>query len=133
MKYLLDTNICIYLLRHHPPGVAARFAQCRQGDVGISAITYAELVYGVICCPQASQLQNQQALARLCDRIPVVGFDADAGQAYATVRLASADKRSDALDKLIAAHAIALDITLVTNNLKDFKRYPGLKLENWLD
>lgn len=128
---MLDTNICIYLMKNQPPDVAARFAACYVGEVVMSAVTCAELEYGVVCSgPRAEQ--NRAALASLIERIPVAPFDAGAGRAYGPVRLATRERQRDALDKLIAAHAIALDVTLVTNNIRDFQGYPGLRLENWV-
>lgn len=128
---MLDTNICIHLMKHDPPEVAARFAACYVGDVVISAVTYAELDYGVACSGER-EAQNRAALDALIGDIPVVPFDASAGRAYGAVRLATRERRRDALDKLIAAHAIALGVTLVTNNVRDFESYPGLRLENWV-
>lgn len=133
MKYMLDTNICIYLMKHQPPSVAERFAECRQGEVVISSITLAELEYGVYVSREATRSQNRQALDALVELIPVVGFDAAAAAAYAEVRAASRDRHRDALDKLIASHAIGLNLTLVTNNLEDFRSYPNLALENWVN
>jgi tRNA(fMet)-specific endonuclease VapC len=130
MRYMLDTNMCIYLMKNQPEQVARRFAQCRVGDVVMSAITYAELEYGVSVC--AHPRRERTHLDALIEDIPVAAFDAAAGVAYGPVRLAGRESRKDALDKLIAAHAIALNVTLVTNNVKDFARYPGLVLENWL-
>jgi tRNA(fMet)-specific endonuclease VapC len=133
MKYMLDTNICIYLMKHQPPAVARRFAECRQGDVVISAITLAELEYGVRASGEANRQQNRQALDALVELIPSVAFDAPAAAMYAEVRAAIPDRRRDALDKLIASHARSLGLTLVTNNLDDFRAYPGVVLENWVD
>ncbi len=133
MKYMLDTNICIYLMKHQPPAVARRFAECRQGDVVISAITLAELEYGVCVSGEANRHQNRQALDALVELIPSVAFDASAAAMYAEVRSAVPDRRRDALDKLIASHARSLGLTLVTNNLDDFRAYPGVVLENWVD
>jgi tRNA(fMet)-specific endonuclease VapC len=129
-RYMLDTNMCIYLIRHQPDIVAQRFAQCHVGDVVMSAITFAELEYGVAVAvyPQ----QERSHLDNLIEDIPVAPFDAAAGRAYASVRLATRDSRKDALDKLIAAHAQSLNVTLITNNTKDFARYPGVIIENWL-
>ena len=130
-KLMLDTNMCIYLMKHHPPEVAARFGQCYAGEVVISSITLAELEYGV-ACSGSQQLRNRNALSALLDDLAVVPFDGPAARAYGPVRLATRERRRDALDKLIAAHAIALDVTLVTNNTADFADYPGLRLENWV-
>jgi tRNA(fMet)-specific endonuclease VapC len=131
-KYMLDTNICIYLMKHQPPEVAERFAQCFAGDVVISAITLAELEYGVTCSG-ASQAQNQAALASLKEDLRVAAFEGAAARAYGPVRRATRERKHDALDKLIAAHAIALNVVLVTNNEADFAVYPGLRIENWVN
>lgn len=129
-RYMLDTNMCIYLMKHQPPEVARRFAECYVGDVVMSAITYAELEYGVTV--SSAQKRDRSSLAALVDDIPVMGFDAAAGAAYGPIRLATRDSKRDHLDKLIAAHAVSLGVTLVTNNERDFARYPDLVTENWL-
>ena len=131
-KYMLDTNICIYLMKHHPPEVAERFAQCFVGDVVISAITLAELEHGVACSGDM-QKQNRRALDGFVQEIPVAAFEGAAAKAYGPARYATRERKRDALDKLIAAHAIALDVTLVTNNEADFVHYPGLRVENWVN
>lgn len=130
MRYMLDTNICIYLMRHHPPEVAERFAALEYGDVMMSSITLAELRYGVECHPESRAAAETALLALLAD-IPVLAFDGDAATSYGIVRAAVRDRKRDALDRLIAAHAISLSVTLVTNNEADFKGYPGLVIENW--
>jgi tRNA(fMet)-specific endonuclease VapC len=128
--YMLDTNMCIYLMKNQPPEVAARFAQCRVGDVVMSAITFAELEYGVAA---SADPQRQTAnLLALAQDIEVLGFDRSAALAYGPIRLATRDSKKDHLDKLIAAHAVSLGAVLVTNNAKDFAKYPGVQLENWL-
>ena len=131
MRYMLDTNICIYLMKHHPPQVAKRFAECFFGEVVISAITLAELEYGVVCSGEA-QSRNREALDGLLEDIPAAPFEQSAARAYGPVRFGNRDRQRDALDKLIAAHALALDLILVTNNQADFAIYPSLRLENWL-
>ena len=128
--YMLDTNMCIYLMKNQPKEVARRFAQCYVGDVVMSSITYAELEFGVAV--SASPEQERINLASLVEDILVVPFDSAAGVAYGPIRQATRDTRKGALDKLIAAHAVALNAVVVTNNEKDFARYPGVKLENWL-
>lgn len=130
-RYLLDTNICIYLMKHHPPEVARRFAECYVGEVAISAITLAELEYGVVASGE-KQAHNRAALAALLEDVPALPFDAPAASAYGAVRHATAQRRRDTLDKLIAAQAIALDVILVTNNEADFAAYPGIRIENWV-
>ncbi len=130
-RYMLDTNICIYLIKHQPPEVAARFAECFVGDVVMSAITFAELQYGVACSGEQRE-RNAAALDALIEDIPVAPFDAAAAGVYGEVRYAIRERKRDALDKLIAAYAIALGATLVTNNERDFVDYSGLRVENWV-
>lgn len=129
-RYMLDTNMCIYLIKNQPEEFAQRFAQCYVGDVVMSAITYAELEYGVAAA--ANPNRERVNLASLVEDIPVVPFDDAAAAAYGPIRLATRDSKRDQLDKLIAAHAVALGVTLVTNNLRDFAKYPGVVAENWL-
>ncbi len=130
-KFMLHTNMCIYLMKHHPPEIAARFAQCYTGEVVISSITHAELEYGVACSGE-QQPRNRAALSSLLEDLAVAPFDGASALAYGPVRLATRERKRDALDKLIAAHAIALGVPLVTNNVTDFAEYPGLRLENWV-
>lgn len=129
-NFMLDTNMCIYLIKRQPIEVARRFAELQIGDVVMSAITYAELSYGV----QASNdpVREKSNLEKLIEAIPVSPFDHAASEAYGPVREATKDSKRDQLDKLIAAHAISLGATLVTNNMRDFAKYPGLQCENWL-
>lgn len=130
-RYMLDTNMCIYLMKNQPEQVAKHFDKCYVGDVVMSAITFAELEYGI----KASENPERESrnLKALVDDIPVVPFDTAAGSAYGTLRYATREIKKDHLDKLVAAHAISLKVVLVTNNEKDFKRYPGMKLENWIN
>jgi tRNA(fMet)-specific endonuclease VapC len=130
-RYMLDTNMCIYLMKNQPEEVAQRFAQCFVGDVVMSAITYAELEYGVAVC--ANRARERRNLGALIEDIPVLPFDVAAASAYGPIREATRERKKDHLDKLIAAHAVAANVTLVTNNERDFAAYPGLKVENWLN
>ena len=130
-RYMLDTNICVYLMNHQPPEVAERFAKCYVGDVVISAITQAELEYGVACSGE-QQSRNRKALDTFLQEVLAVPFDGAAAAVYGPTRLATRQKQRDALDKLIASHALAMGVTLVTNNLSDFLAYEALKLENWV-
>jgi tRNA(fMet)-specific endonuclease VapC len=130
-RYMLDTNMCIYLMKQHPPEVAARFAECYVGEVVISAVTLAELEYGVACSGER-EAQNREALDLLLEDIVPASFDQAAAGAYGPIRLATRDRKRDALDKLIAAHAVALEVVLVTNNQADLVDYPGLRVENWV-
>lgn len=129
-RYMLDTNMCIYLMKNQPRQVAERFAACLVGDVVMSAITYAELEYGVTV--SAHPARERQHLAALIEDIPVAPFDSAAASAYGPIREATRERRKDHLDKLIAAHALALDVVLVTNNERDFAVYPGVRIENWI-
>ncbi len=128
---MLDTNMCIYLMKNQPEEVARRFAQCYVGDVVMSAITFAELEYGVAM--SADPERERINLASLAEDIQVVSFDAAASVAYGPIRMATRESKKDHLDKLIAAHAASLNITIVTNNEKDFAKYPGVVIENWLN
>ena len=130
-RYLLDTNMCIYLMKHQPEQVARRFEQCYVGDVVMSAITYAELQFGVAL--SARPERERANLASLVELIEVAPFGAEAAAAYGPIRQASRERNKGALDKLIAAHAVALGVPVVTNNIKDFESYPGVTVENWLD
>jgi tRNA(fMet)-specific endonuclease VapC len=130
-KYMLDTNICIYLMKHQPAEVRERFDQCFVGDVVISAITLAELEFGITSSGTA-ELANRAHLESFIEDVPVVPFETLAARAYGPTRFASRERSRDALDKLIAAHALSLAVTLVTNNESDFVGYPGLKVENWV-
>ena len=131
-KFMLDTNICIYLMKHQPPQVRARFAECFVGDVVISAITLAELEFGIACSGE-SQARNQAALDGLLEDLLVAPFEARAARAYGPLRAANRERNKDALDKLIASHALSLGITLVTNNEADFRGFSGLVVENWIN
>lgn len=100
----------------------------------ISAITLAELEYGVHCSHNdTSQSQNRRALDALLKVIPAVPFTQSSAQDYATIRAAAPERKRDALDKLIASHAKSLNLTLVTNNKSDFQVYPDVVLENWVE
>lgn len=128
---MLDTNICIYLMKHQPEQVRARFAECFVGDVVISAITLAELEFGV-ACSGTSRARNQAALDGLLEDILVAPFEARAARACGPLRAANRERNKDALDKLIASHALSLGVTLVTNNEADFRGFDGLAIENWV-
>ena len=130
---MLDTNICIYLIKHQPPEVRQCFELCYVGDIVISAITLAELEYGIACSPPETQAINQLALEGLLEDLVVAPFDKLAARAYGPVRLANKVRQRDALDKLLASHAIAMNVTLVTNNEADFAHYQNLKIENWVN
>ena len=130
--FLLDTNICIYIIRKKPPTVLQRFESLPLGAVAMSLVTYGELEYGAL-----KSQNKQQALAVLQELqhyIPVLGMEAEVAAEYAAIRqlLESKGTPIGNNDLWIAAHARALDLTLVSNNLREFERVPRLKLENWV-
>jgi tRNA(fMet)-specific endonuclease VapC len=130
MKYLLDTNICIYIINERPQHVLRRFLTEKIGDIGISSISAAELAYGIA---KSGSEKNQQALAKFLSPLEISSFGEDAFWQYGTLRalLESLGTPIGSLDTLIAAHALALGATLVTNNTREFERVPNLHLENW--
>ncbi len=133
MKYFLDTNICIYLLREHPIAILNRFLQFDLSDVGISSIVVAELQYGV--SKSRYRERNQRNLDLFLQPLTIRSFDRVAAQHYGEIRAELEGKGAmiGREDALIAAHARALAITLVTNNEREFSRVSGLMVENWLD
>ena len=131
LRYLLDTSICIYIANRRPSGVQARFAQLAPGDVGMSLVTYGELRYGAE--KSARREESLTTLEHLTTLIPVLLPDAETGARYGAVRTAleAAGTIIGNNDLWIAAHAAALDVTLVSNNTREFEQVAGLKLENW--
>lgn len=132
IRYLLDTNICIYAINARPPAVLARFRQEVIGSIGLSSISAAELAFGVA---KSGSARNREALAMFLSPLDVLPFDATAIWHYAELR-ADLERRGQpigALDTLIAAHALATNAILVTNNLREFTRVPGLRLQNWVE
>ena len=132
MRYLLDTNICIHLIRYKPPPLLQTLTALPVGDVGVSAITVAELQAGVRKSREPER--NAEALAMFLLPLVVADFDCAAAEAYGRVRahLESAGTQIGPLDTLIAGHAVSLDATVVTDNVGEFSRIPGLRIENWL-
>jgi len=131
MRYMLDTNICIHLIQRQPPEVMARFAQLMRGDVVMSMVTLAELRHGVERNPELKAAADV-ALSQLLTFIPAIPFDIESAINYGILAAAVNDRKRDALDRLIAAHALSLGVILVTNNEADFKDYSGLIVENWV-
>jgi tRNA(fMet)-specific endonuclease VapC len=130
MRYLLDTNICIYVINARPPAVLERFLAHEADGVGISAITASELYWGV---HKSGSARNLAALEKFLSPLTVLDYGLSAAQRYGELR-AHLDRQGapiGPLDQQIAAHALALDVTLVTNNLREFERVPALRLENW--
>jgi len=132
-KFMLDTNICIYLMKNQLPVAEDRFNDFFIGEVVISAITLAELEFGISVKGKAYEKRNRLALSSLLEEILVAPFDHIAARTYGPIRAVYKDRTRDVLDKLIAAHAVSLGVTLVTNNVNDFINYPALKVENWVD
>lgn len=132
MRYLLDTNICVHLTQGHPAKLLHRFQEFDYGDLAISVITLAELRHGVERNP-AIKHEAERALDVLLTFLPVLPLDNAVAVQYGIFAAAVRDRRRDALDRLIAAHAACLGLTLVTNNAADFKDYPGLNVENWVE
>lgn len=133
MRYMLDTNICIYAIKQKPKQVFTNLQQHNPSEICISSVTYAELVYGV----EKSQAieKNRLALALLLSNIEIMNFDTFAAESYGKVRadLEKAGTPIGPLDTMIAAHAKALGYTLVTNNTREFERVKDLKVENWAE
>jgi len=131
MIYLLDTNICIYIIKRKPAIVLEKFSQLPLGSVAISTITLAELEYGVQ--KSTNPEKNIEALTQFLVPLDILAFDYEATITYGKIR-ADLEKKGSLigpLDTLIAAHALSLNMTLVTNNEKEFNRIAGLKIENW--
>jgi tRNA(fMet)-specific endonuclease VapC len=131
-KFLLDTNICIYIIKKHPEAVLNRFRQHSPKDVAISIITLFELEYGIEKSRHAKR--SRQALSKFLSPLTLVGLDRDAVSEAASIR-ARLEKKGMPIgpyDLLIAGIARSRDMTLVTNNTKEFERIGTLKLENWI-
>ena len=133
MRYMLDTNICIYAIKHKPEKVLEEMGRHDPSDVCISAVTYAELIHGVE--KSAAIEKNRLALSLLLANIEIFDFDARAADCYGKIRAELEKKGSPIgpLDMMIAGHARSLEFTLVTNNMKEFSRVSGLRLENWAE
>jgi len=132
-RFLLDTNICIYIRRRRPPAVLARFRQLKAGEAVLSVITYGELAYGAEKSEFREQARRQ--LAELAGLLPVLELPSRAGEFYASIR-AALTARGELVgnnDLWIAAHAKAAGLILVTNNEREFRRIDGLEIQNWAD
>ena len=133
MRFMLDTNICIYIIKQKPPNVIERFYQTEISEIGISSITLSELLYGV--SKSSKPEQNQIALTQFIAPLDILPYDNEAAQYYGELRvhLEKQGRPIGSLDMLIAAHALSANCVLVTNNEKAFNRVPKLKIENWVD
>ncbi len=132
MKYLIDTNICIYIMNKRPADVFNKFKKFKLGEIGISTITVSELQYGVR--KSKYREKNQKRLEEFLAPFEILAYDELAAKSYGDIRF-KLERRSQPigpLDQLIAAHALSQGSILVTNNDKDFKRVKNLKVENWI-
>jgi tRNA(fMet)-specific endonuclease VapC len=132
IRYLLDTNICIYVINARPAAVLARFKQAPFGAIGISSVTAAELAFGVA---KSGSTRNREALELFFSALEILPFGSEAIWHYGELRthLEQRGQPIGALDTLIAAHALASNAILVSNNTREFIRVPGLRLQNWAD
>jgi len=132
MKYMLDTNICIYIIKRKPQVVVERFLRTEISQIGISSITLSELMYGV--SKSSKPEQNQMALTQFMAPLEILPYGDDAAQYYGDIRvhLEKQGTPIGSLDMLIAAHALSAACTLITNNEKEFIRIPNLQIENWI-
>lgn len=132
MKYLIDTNICIYLMNHHPPEVLARFRNMGVGKIALSSITVSELYYGA--WKSKAIQQNIRRIEEFVYPFDVLAYDEDAAKEYGKIR-SSLEEQGQVigpLDMLIAAHALSRNLILITNNTKEFERVKSLQIENWV-
>lgn len=131
MKYMLDTNICIYTIKHKPPEVIKNFFKHKPDDMCISSITYGELMHGV----EKSQAveRNRMAITLFLSAISILPFDHYAAEEYGKVRAEIEQKGTpiEPMDTLIAGHARAENLILVTNNTREFFRVENLRIEDW--
>ncbi|NET62514.1 MAG: type II toxin-antitoxin system VapC family toxin [Symploca sp. SIO2E6] len=133
MRFLLDTNTCIYIIKQKPPKVLEKFRTLDISEVGISSITVAELEYGIY--KSQRQQRNRAALNQFLISLEVVPFDERATQTYGRIR-AELERQGiviGSMDMLIASQAISLRLVLVTNNVRELSRIPGLVIDNWIN
>ena len=132
MKYLLDTNICIYLIKGRDEKLLKKFVKHSPVDFAVSSITVSELWYGVK--KSKKQKVNEAALTSFLQPFEIINFDEDSAKVYGSIRtkLESDGKPIGSMDLLIASIALANELVLLTNNEREFKRVPKLKIENWV-
>lgn len=130
MRYMLDTNICVFAIRQQTPDVLAALRAHAAEGIGISSIVASELWFGI---ETSASAKHVKALTRFLSPLEIAPFDEAATQIYGQIRatLEAKGKTIGPLDTLIAAHALALDVTLVTNNTKEFRRVAGLRIVDW--
>lgn len=131
MRFMLDTNLCIDLMRGRADKAIKRLAKCASDEAGISSITLAELRYGA--AKSMRRAHHEALIVAFCAPLEIATFDPRAAEAYGDIRTAleSAGTPIGPLDLLIAAHALSLQATIVTANVREFSRVPGLTVENW--
>ena len=131
MHYLLDTNICIYLMNTYHPKIELRMAQCGQEDVVLSSIVVSELMFGLENSQQYEE--NKAELQKFLDGFTMLEYGMNEATVYGSVRaeLKRTGQKIGAVDTFIAAHALANELVLVTNNTREFLRVPNLQLEDW--
>lgn len=131
ITFMLDTNICIYIIKKKPEQVLRRLKNARISDIGVSSITLSELEYGAAKSSRPDQ--NRIALAEFLAPLEILSYDDMAAQEYGKIRayLERHGTPIGPMDMLIAAHALSLNSTLVTNNEREFSRVAPLKIENW--
>ncbi len=132
MRFMLDTNICIYAIKHRPPQVLDQLRAHESAGLGISSISVAELYFGV---EKSGSTKNLTALKHFLEPLEIADFDLHAAQMYGRVRksLELAGTPIGPLDTQIASHALSLNAVLVSNNVREFARVSGLALENWVE
>ena len=133
MRYMLDTNICIYAIKHKPEKVFQKLQEVEPEDVCVSSVTYAEFVHGVE--KSVAVEKNRLALSMLLANIEILDFNVDAADCYGKIRAVLEKKGTPIgpLDMMIAGHAMSMGYTVVTNNVQEFTRVPYLKIENWAE
>lgn len=131
-QYMLDTNICVYVIKNYPPKLRERFNRLAE-QLCMSSITLAELHDGAE--KSARRVENLQAIAQFCARLEVLAFPAKAAAHFGQIRavVERLGKPVGPLDMLIGAHARAEELVVVTNNAREFRRLPGVQVENWVD
>ena len=132
IKYLVDTNVCIYIINKRPIGIIHKFKLFAVGEIGVSTITVSELQYGV--SNSKNRRLNKQRVDEFLSPLEILPYDEFAANIYGDIRL-QLEKRGKSigpLDMLIAAHALSRNLILISNNEKEFKRVKNLKVENWV-
>jgi len=131
MTYLLDTNICIYIINEQPAQVLQRLIQAGRDSLAISTVTVAELAFGIA---KSTRADSRTKLENFLSKFPILDWDQSAAWVYGNVRktLEAKGQRIEERDLLLACQALALGATMVTNNTREFERIEGLKLENWV-